>query len=499
MANYTWLTQTNAIAALQARLNSNVFWTAAECWVYLSESLRHWNGLTEQWNASFSLPNSNGQWVNSGTQAGSPRLRTVTDQYLYNQMCSMLLEPQLNAGAWAGTNQFTLANFQYCLQKRTQEVIQAATTNIVQLPPIQSNLGPGTRFVTLPDTVLEPIRIRFMALMVQTTAAASTGASQITVGSAQGIQQGYVIAGAGIQAGTFVTSIAENAAQISLPTTGTLSAVQFYLPITLTREDPIAFQSFEPEYLETVGFPRSWAIADEPPLGFYVDIVPTVPGYFDVIALSSGPTFAPPAASLLGVPDDWSLVPMYGALADVLGMESEATDRQRAAYCLQRYDQMLEMMKASNWLLQTFLAGGVSYATSLADMDSYAVGWQESQQNLPAVIQAGMDMLAPIPGLAQLLSVTMVGNAPLLDSTNTYVQVSRDDFEAVLNYAQHIASFKQGGVEFASTMPLLEDFYRAAVALNKRWATYGIFVRMLRAEGKKQTEAEPKEVSEGAD
>ncbi|MGC9293310.1 MAG: hypothetical protein ACP5EP_11420 [Acidobacteriaceae bacterium] len=493
---YSWLTQTDAINALLGRLNNSAFWSASEAWVYLTEALRHWNGLTEQWNAQYFLENANGQWVNTGTQTGSPRLRTVTDQYLYNQMCSMLLEPQLNAGAWAGSSQFNLGNFQSALQKRTQEVIQAASTNLVVLPPIQSNLGPGTRFVTLPDTVLEPRRIRFMALMAQTIGNAPIGSTSVTLSSMTGIQAGYVLEGAGIQSGTFIIGIQANVATISQPTTATLSQtqVQAYFPITLTREDPISFQSFEPEYLQTVAFPKSWAIADEPPLGFYVDIAPTVPGYYEVLALVAGPTFSPPNASLLGVPDDWSMLPMYGALADVLGMEAESTDRARAAYCLERYTQMLEMVRDANWLLQTFLGGGVAYTTSLAQMDGLAIGWQESNSNLPSVVLAGTDMLAPVPGTSQLMSAMLVGNAPLLDTTGVYVQVSRDDFEAVLNYAQHIATFKMGNDRFQATMPMLKDFYRAAVAVNARWATYGIFVRLLRREGEKQGLTEPKEL-----
>ena len=179
----------------------------------------------------------------------SPRIRTVTDQYLYNQMCSMLLEPQLSAGAWAGTNQFTLANLQYCLQKRTQEVIQAASCNLAQLSPIDATPGVNAGYA-LADTVLQPRRMRFLALVVDTTGTASSGASTVTLGSPQGVFEGQVIGGAGIQAGTFVTGIAGNVASISLPTSGALagSEVQFFLPVTLTREDALAFQSFNPEY-----------------------------------------------------------------------------------------------------------------------------------------------------------------------------------------------------------------------------------------------------------
>jgi hypothetical protein len=495
VATYSWLTQTAAIEALQGRLKTTVYWTASELWVYLTESLRHWNGLTEQWNQPFNLNNAQNQWINTGTAASSPRLRSVTDQYLYGQMCSMLLEPQLSGGAWAGTNQFTLQNLQDCLQKRTQEVIQATSCNIAQLSPVAST--PGTRRATLPDTVLEPRRIRFLALMLSTSGSGSSGASTVNVGSAAGIAEGQVITGTGIQAGTFVTGISGLAVSLSLPTSGAVSGiVQFYLPITLTREDALAFQSFEPEYPQTVGFPQAWAIASEPPLAFDVDLAPTTPGNFDVLALNAGPTFAPPAASLLGVPDDWSLVPMYGALADVLGMESEATDRQRAAYCLERYQQMLEMMRGSNWLLQSFISGAVANSTSLAEMDALSVGWQQSQSNLPALVEAGIDFIAPVPGAGQLVTLQLLGNAPLLDSTDTYVQVSRDDFEAVLNYAQHLSCFKLGGSEFAATMPMLKDFYRAAASVNKRWATYGVFVQMLREQGRAQEEAEPKEVAQ---
>ena len=495
MAIYSWLTQTAAIEALQGRLKNLSFWTTAELWILLCESLRHWNGLTETWTAPFNVNNANGQWINTGTAANSPRLRSVTDQYLYGQMCSMLLEPQLSAGAWAGTNQFTLQNLQYCLQKRTQEVIQATSCNIALLPNI--NLAPGTRRSVLPDTVLQPRRVRFLALLAQTAGTASSGAATVTVASATGISQGMVISGVGIQAGTFVTGVSGTAVSISLPTTGVLSstAVQFYLPITLTREDVVAFQAFEPGYQQTTSFPQSWAIASEPPLAFDVDLASTVPGYSEVLALNAGPTFAPPAASLLGVPDDWSMVPMYGALADVLGMESEATDRGRAAYCLERYTQMLEMMKGSNWLLSTNIAGATSNTTSLAEMDSLAVGWQQSQFNLPALVEAGMDMIAPTPVVSQLVNLQLVGNAPLLDSSNTYVQVSRDDFEAVLNYAQHLANFKRGGSAFTSTFGMLKDFYRAAASVNKRLATYGVFVEILRGQGKLQESAEPKEAN----
>lgn len=492
MPTYTWLTKTGAVAALQGRLSNAQFWSPAELWLYLSEGLRIFNALCEQWNVDLSISPTNGQWINTGTLTGSPRLRTVTDQYLYNQMAQMLLEPTLTSGTWAGTTQFNLSQLQFSLQKRVQEVIQASSCNISQLAPL--NATPGVRRNQLPDTVLEQRRTRFLGVVTTTTGTASSGASVVAVASAQGAVQGQVMLAAGIQPGAFITGVSGLNISISLPTIAALAnaQVQFAQPITLTREDTEAFQSFQPSYLQDFGLPQSWSVASEPPLGFDTDLAPSVPGTFDILALNAAATFAPPSATLLGIPDDWSWLPMYGALADVLGIESEATDRSRAAYCLQRYTEGLELMKQSNWLLKTTINGQVAKATALAEMDGFGNGWQESYWFLPSVVEAGIDMLAPTPGVGLAVGVTLLGNAPLLDTTGVYVQVARDDFEAVLNYAQTVAAFKEGGAEFEATLPLLQDFYRAVGARNKRWLNSSTYVDILREQGRLEEIAVPK-------
>ena len=492
MATYSWLTKTAAVTSLQGRLNNWSLWTTAELQLYLYEALRHFNGLCEQWNSTVSIPNANGQWINTGTLANSPRIRTVTDTSLYTQMEYMLLEPA-TGGTWTGSSQFNIGNLQDALQKRLQEIIQQTSCNIALLSPI--NATPGVRGpYALADTVLEPQRNRFMALVAQTTGTAASGASQVILSAAAGVVVGQVVSGAGIQAGTFATSVSGTAVGLSLPTTAPLSgaSLQFFQPFLLTREDALSFQSFEPQYLQTSGFPQSWSVSSDPPLSFDVDVAPNTPGYFEMLALNAGPTLAPPTPSLLGIPDDWSMVALYGALADVLGQEAESTDRARAAYCMERYTEMMEMMKQSNWLLQTLINGTVSKTVALADMDALAVNWQQSQNNLPAVIEAGMDMIAPVPGLGVNLNVTLVGNAPLLGATGTYLQVARDDWDAVLNYAHHVASFKLGNEGFQATMPMLKAFYQFCADRNKRWATQGIFSKYLRSEGRKQEASQPR-------
>ena len=490
MASYSWLTLSQAVNALQGRLQNSAFWTYDECVAYLTESLRLWNALTEQWNTDFTFTAQGAQWANMGTLAGSPRLRTVTDADIYTQMQMMLLEPPTGA-TWTGTIQFDLASMQSALQKRRDEVIQATGCNLVNLSLLPTT--PGTHRTMLPDTVLEPIRNRFLGVVASTTGTASSGSTSLSVASNAGILVGQTVSGANFAAGTFVVNIAGNTITLSLPTTGIVSGtVEFSQSVTLTREDTQAFQYFEPNYLQTVILPQSWSVPSEPPLAFDVDDAPTMPGNYDMIALQSGPVFNPPTPSLLGVPNDWSWLPMYGALADLLGCESQRTDRERAAYCLKRYTDGIQIMRKSNWLVQANINGVVVDTPALFEHDSYKVGWQTNANLWPALVQAGMDLVAACPGSSQSVNVTLVGNAPIPATPTDFVQVSRDVFDVVLSYAQRLALFKMGGDEWAGGQSLEDDFFRVAAETNKRLMQLGIFNDVLRGQGQRQNVVVPR-------
>ena len=492
MATYSWLTLTAAITALQARLNAGAFWSTAELQIYLTEALRLRNALCEEWSDDFVFPASGCQWQNISALAGSPRLRTVTDAYLYTQMQQMLLEPPTGAGTWTGTNQFTLAKMQYALSNRRNEVIQAVACNMVNLPPIV--VGISQRTTNLPDTTLETRRVRYLALILTTIGNATAGGTVIVVASTTGVITGQLVTGPGVAYGSIITNVVPGAVTISIPTTAALSAVSvnIYQPMTLTREDTQAFQDFNPGYLQETGIPQSWSVASQLPLSFDTDVALMLPGEMDVIVLQSGPAFAPPAATLLGIPDDWSWLPMYGALADLLGEESESSDKQRAAYCLKRYQDGLAMFKQSNWMLQANVNGVACDTPALADKDWFLPEWETVQGQIPCIVQDGIDFVAVAPGAPSSASLTLVQNAPILDATGIFVQVSRDEWEVVLGYAHHAATFKCGGAEFAETIPLIDEFFQSCARSNKREATYGLYQDILFAAGKQQDVVEPR-------
>jgi hypothetical protein len=422
---YTWLTLDQAVAALQGRLANTQFWTYPECTVYLQESLRYWNVLTETWKADFTFNATAGQtWYSTGTMADSPRLQTVTDSYIYTCMQYGLLEPPTGAAAWTGTPQFSLAELQYTLQRRRDEVFQSSGCNRGVLAGIPST--PNVRRAFLPDTVLEPVRTRFV------------------------------------------------------PASG------YGSPITLTREDNQAFDYFEPDYLQDDSLPSSWGVVAEPPLAFDVDTGPNVPGTYEVLTLNSGPIFAPPVPTLLGVPDDFSWLPKWGALADLLGRESEATDRPRAAYCLDRFVKGLKLMNASAWLLNANINGIPADTPSLSEQDQFDPEWQNDPSVLPAIVNAGIDFIGVCPVADCGVGMTLLGNAPVPVNGGDFIQCSREVFDVILSYAQRLAVFKQGGAAFDATAELEQDFNRAALSTNARLADLGIFSDVLANQGKRQ-------------
>jgi hypothetical protein len=433
MPQYQWLTYLQARQALAARLAdpNNVFWSDIENGLYLIEALRTWNALTEVWNTDFVFSAAAPSvWFDLSTFPGSPRLRTLTDTYLYTLMQYHLLEPP-SGGTWTGTSQFSIADLAGALARRRDEMIQVSGCNLAQLPPLPST--PNTRRTVFADSTLEPRRARWV------------------------------------------------------PDSGT--------PTTLNREDSLAWDSFQTRHLQQTGTPANWGVIAGPPLAMDVDVAPNTAGTYDVLSLQAGPNFFPPAATLLGVPDDWSWLAKWGALADLLSRDSEATDRPRADWCLKRYTDGLKIMKESNWLLLATINGSPVNTPDVREMDGFAPEWQNNAVAWPSLVTAGIDLCAPCPVAGSTpfgVSCVLVGNAPVPVLDTDFIQCSRDTFDVILDYAQVLASFKQGGEEFAATKDLEKGFYQFAAETNKRLLKMGVFGDLLRLEGRRQDIAQPR-------
>jgi hypothetical protein len=163
VSTYSYITLTQAVAALALRLNDPnlVSYSFAELAAYICESLRSWNALTSIWNADYAFniaPPTASVWYALRGVAGYPRQQTVLDTDIYTIMEYHLLEPP-TGGTWTGTPQFSISDLSGALQRRRDEIIQISSCNPVSAPLASI---PNTRRTALPDSVLQVIRNRFV-------------------------------------------------------------------------------------------------------------------------------------------------------------------------------------------------------------------------------------------------------------------------------------------------------------------------------------------------
>lgn len=427
---YGWLTYAAAKQQLAQRLAdpSKVFWTDTELGLNLCAALRTWNALTETWKTTFAFTiaaASNPSWYSLGVMAGSPRLRRLTDVALYTEMQFHLLEPA-TGGVWGGTSQFSIADFQLALQRCRDEAIQVANCNLVKEKPAATR--PGDREIQLDDTILDVARVRWM------------------------------------------------------PVEGA--------PVTLSRNDATGLNFYQPAYLQAApGTPTQYVLSTEVPLTVSFDTAPAYPGTYELLALEAGQPFTPPTPTLLNVPDDFAWVLKFGALADVLSRESEATDEPRATYCRKRYSDGLKLMADVPWILQAQVNGVSASLTSVAEMDTYRPEWDTRGPDYQSVVFAGTDFFTAIPDPLQPMSVslTVLANAPVPTLDTDMVQCSRDVWDSILDYAQFLSMFKQGGAEFQGAMSLEQGFLSAAMLTNDRLKRLGLFADVYSQQAARET------------
>jgi hypothetical protein len=485
MAGYQWLTFLTARQQLAARLadSGNVFWTDTECGLYIVNALRMFNTLTFTWKQDFVF-NSSSLWNSLGTLINSPRLRTLTDTNCYTLMEYMLLEPP-TGGTWTGTSQFTINDFSTALQHRRDETLQISNCNQLLLPNIA--LTPNTRRTYVPDTVIDVERVRYLPLQATTTGTAASAATSVTLASITGIATGQLVTGTNIVYPTIVTEVGSTSITIYPATTGVVSGtLKFYTASTLYRDDTIAQEFYEaPLYQQASGTPQTFMLTSEPPLSWDVDVPPNQPGAYEAVVLESGAAFSPPAATLLNVPNDFAWALIWGAIADLLGRESEATDRARATYCLRRYQDGLNLLLKTPWIMLAKVNGAAVDVPSIAAMDRYAPEWDSTPATFgPCVVAGGIDCIAAPQGSG--IGVTVLANAPVPSFDADYVQVSRSNWDIVLDLAQVFATFKQGGTEFQSALELESRAIQACAAENNRLKSMGSFSDILVQRGQAQ-------------
>jgi hypothetical protein len=439
---YSYVTLTQAQAELSLRLfdTTQQFWSAAELTLYIQESLRTFQALSNFWRNDFVFPTqANVTWYDLTTVANTLRSINVTDQQLYTTMEFHLLEPVATnfpavGQVWTGSKQFTIQDLINAVQRRRDEILSVSgcTITLRTVPAV-----PGR--TSLPDTVIDIRRGAFLP------------------------QHGF--------------------GGVASP---------------LWMDDVWAEQAFENSYLQSpAGTPQIMAVSSQPPLSFDVDIQPNIPGTYELLTIEAGGGLSVVAASTLLIPDDWTWVLKWGALADLFSRESNGKDELRAQYCEARYRQGLELLTNASALLAMRLNNVPLNIDSVYNADAFNQGWQgvaASQPDTALVSGLNLVALSPKPDAGPYsVTATVAQNAPIPSVGTDPVQVGRDEYDAVIGYAQHLAAFKMGGAEMMATAPLLERFLLAAQVYNSKLIQSGEFMKVIYGLSSLQKKANPEQ------
>jgi len=231
--------------------------------------------------------------------------------------------------------------------------------------------------------------------------------------------------------------------------------------------------------------PTQFSIILTNPLRIQLMPAPALPGTMERIVTKTGVTLDAITNPLIGVPDDWTWAVKWGAMADLLGMENQARDPARAAYCESRYAMGVELCMKAPTVLHALINGMQAPLVSIEELDTQAPGWTNIP-GPPDTIGVSEDMLAlsPVPDGVYSITMDVLRTAPFGDP----IQVALEEQDAVLDYAHHIGTFKEGGVEFKATMRNLKNIVQQATVFNERLSAMSFYRELMEERSRREDE-----------
>jgi hypothetical protein len=433
---YATVTFAQLKQALANRLDdpTKQFFPDAELGLALQDAIRFWNILTGDNRQWFDLPAASPNvWYDLNTAAASPRLCAFTDQDVYRRLQYALLEPPL-ANAVMTSLQFSTADIVAAVQRKRDEFIfrTGCTSSVRQL-----NVVPNSQTVALPETVIQARRAYW------------------------------------------------------LPTPSNSPTNPFPLPRT-DESQQVAFDQLSS--ITASVDPYSFSGGIEPPLTIDLYPPPGFPGKVEVVTIESQGLLDPLSPTTFLFPSDFGQAIMWGALADLLDMNSVAKDAQRAQYARQRFEQFVELMMIYPFILAARPAGVPIQVDAIDTLDVYDPTWRTVSANPQVVGTSGQNLLAFPTSVAMNIGLYVLANAnlPMLDAD--FIQLGREVIDVILDLAQHTESFKMGGADFSSTMPLFKSIMELGAQRNRKIAALSTFKAVMDGKQMRENELYPQEV-----
>jgi hypothetical protein len=421
---------------LASRLDdqSKVRWTDDELKRYVCESLRVWQAFAAYTRERTVFATVAGtSWYDLPTVLPAGILDyNVTDAELVYLMEYHLIEPP--AIPWTGTAMFSLADLTQALERRRNQFL--ADSGMVVTRAVAPIAPPPDGRMPLVDTVIDVRRVGW-----------------------------------------------KDAAGLTTP---------------LWRTDEWAANSLQPGWAASPGRPRGYSVLAPPPLTLQLIPPPNDVGSIDLLGVHAGVALDPTVGVLLGIPDNFAWVVKWGALAELLAIEGEAKDKSRMVYCEQRYQDGVELARVSPSVAQVTVGDVGVIGQAIADWDAFNPNWQNVAGTVRDIGFASYNLLgvSRVPDDVYGISLDVIRNAILPVNDADKVQIGREIITPILDYAQHLAMFKEGGQEFIATGPLYENFIREAAIYNEKLRACSFYVRAIQQQTLRQAKLVPRRSSD---
>lgn len=403
---YSQITLDQLATSLSIRLgdSSRRFWITAELYSYLRESLRTWQAFSNFTSEEGTFNTASGARFYDLFQLIPDLFPSITDQDLIQDIQRALQEP-VSSTAWLGnSDQFSLAGVTQAIQKRRDKFL--IETGLVQQFSEVAGPTPPSGELELDQSIIDVRRAMWKDSNNIYTKLWQADTFMLTAGS-----QTWTVPSVPIDFTTF-----------------------FSTPITLLLAPP-------------------------PAIG--------LGGNVHLITVNSGPDLNPSASpTILGIPDDLCWVVKFGVLADLLGQDGPGQDVGRAAYCESRWSDGIKLARITNYVRLGYNQGVPRFVDAMEDLDTANPNWMNETPGPPnsLVLSGNIIAVEPPPDAVYALSFTIVPRFPVPTTGGGYIQIGKELVEVILDYAQHLAMFKEGSVK--ETMGLYQNFVQEAAVEN---------------------------------
>lgn len=240
------------------------------------------------------------------------------------------------------------------------------------------------------------------------------------------------------------------------------------------KADPIQMAAYAPKWSTTsssLNPPTDYTVGLQLPLTMEITPQPTVAGKVALLTVQSRPTLDPATtATILGIPDDLCWIIKYGALAEILAADGPGEDMARVGYCESRWRDGIQLARVYNTVRNAFINGNPAFIDPLSELDRSTPNWVNSLAGVPQFIGVAQNILAVSPitdnsNPSVSLDITPKFPVPALGD---FVQVGKENLSVILDYAEHLAHFKEGMSEIQVSQDLLRNMLVLAGVQNDR-------------------------------